>query len=182
MPSNQCTITLMELGFAIGNMAGAGSCDEGDYKQLEDILSAWQCRETGEAGKLVDTFTKVVQDAQGECEGGECPAHYCVDSWKLFNSLVKEVQPQDLEGTVMRGPIPPKVKGPQGISRSRRGTVLPYVGPSPPPPPPTNGAESGSRHYEGHEERKPRTPYRGMSNGGGGDNEERRGRWYPARV
>ncbi len=173
MPSNQCTTSLMELGFAVGNMAGAEVCDSADYKQLEDILAGWQCRDTGGVGKLLDDFRSLLGRAQEECAEGACPPERCVDVWKVYNGLVKEVQPSELEGQITRGPIPPKVKGPPKISRARRGPVLPYVPPKPPAPTVVTQNDVG-----GEEAARYTRPSRGMGYG----NEEGRKRWYPMRV
>ena len=162
MPSNQCTTSLMEMGFAVGNMAGAETCDQADYKQLEDILMGWQCRMTGDVGRIMIEFQELVGRAQEECADGACPPERCVDVWKIFNGLVKEVQPSPLEGQTLRGPIPPKVKGATGITRVRRSAVPAYVPPKPKTPT-GNGVAP---------------PARGMGYG----DEERRERWYPARV
>ena len=181
MPSNQCTTSLVELGFAVGNMAGAGTCDAADYKQLEDILLGWQCKMTGDVGRLMLEFTELVGRAQEECAGGSCPPERCVDVWKVFNGLIKEVHPSDLEGHITRGPVPPKVKGPPKIQRARRTLVPPYVPPKPDDKAKTNGVGEGVEvgvATEGGEESRHARPSRGM---GYGDT-ERRERWYPARV
>jgi hypothetical protein len=177
MPSNECTTSLMELGFAVGNMAGAAVCDENDYKQIGDILEAWQCRKTGDTGKLLLEFDGLVTLAQEECKAGECPAIRCVHVWQLFNSLVKEVHDVPLEGHILRGPIPPKVKGPKGIGRAKRGSVPTYAPPAPPAPPKPsgeNGQTEGQLSLSGR--------YTGPSRGMGYGDEERRKRWYPARA
>jgi len=171
MPSNQCTTSLMELGFAVGNMAGAGVCDAADYAQLEDILGGWQCRDTGDVGRLLDDFTYVVQEAQRECEEGTCPPQRCIDVWKVYNGLMKEVHPSDLEGQVTRGPVPPKVKGPKGITRTRRSAVLPFMRPADDD---KNKKKNGEGEGEGEDEAKKDVARYG--------NGERRERWYPARV
>jgi len=175
MPSNQCTTSLMELGFAVGNMAGAAVCDAADYKQLGDILAAWDCRQTGGAGDEYDKFVKLVGDAQRECEDGACLPKRCVDVWMTYNSLIKEVHDVPHQGSITRGPIPPKVKGPEGIARTRRGPVGTYTEKKPDPP-----AGGGSQNGEGAES---------LSATGTNGNryarymdDERRRRWYPTRV
>ena len=178
MPSNECTTSLMELGFAVGNMAGAAVCDGDDYKQIGDILEAWQCRKTGDTGKLLLEFDGLVTLAQEECKTGECPAIRCVHVWQLFNSLVKEVHDVPLEGHVLRGPIPPKVKGPKGIGRVRRGAVPPYA----PPKPEGQGGQSGQTEGQTEGQQPLAAAWTRPSRGMGYGDEERRKRWYPARA
>jgi hypothetical protein len=170
----------VELGFAVGNMAGAGTCDAADYKQLEDILLGWQCKMTGDVGRLMLEFTELVGRAQEECAGGSCPPERCVDVWKVFNGLIKEVHPSDLEGHITRGPVPPKVKGPPKIQRARRTLVPPYVPPKKDDNDKKNGVGEGVGVGvgEGGEESRYARPSRGMGYG----DAERRERWYPARV
>ena len=168
MPSNQCTTSLMELGFAVGNMAGAGACDADDYAQLADILAGWQCRDTGDVGRLLSDFEYVVQQAKEECAEGTCPPQRCVDVWRVYNSLVKEVHPSDLEGQVTRGPIPPKVKGPKGITRTRRSNVQPFARPT---------QNQGQGQGQGQDQDENPTGTMGRYGNG-----ERRERWYPARA
>ena len=58
MPSNQCTNSLMELSFAVGNMLGSESCDRSDYVQLGNILDAYDCSKRGDAGKKLSQIKK----------------------------------------------------------------------------------------------------------------------------
>ena len=182
MPSNQCTTSLVELGFAVGNMVGAEGCDAADYKQLEEILRGWQCKMTGDVGRLLLEFTELVGRAQEECADGVCPPERCVDVWKVFNGLIKEVHPADLEGQVTRGPVPPKIKGGVGIARTRRGHVPPYK------PPQQGGGQSQNGVTEGQEQSRYANnqgawqPFVRPSRGMGYGDTERRERWYPARA
>lgn len=127
MPSNQCTNTLMELSFAVGNMIGDQRCQSEDWDQLRDILNGWECSTRGDAGDAKDNMMNLVGDAKKACAASEddiCPPSYCVDLFQVHEELVQAMNVYDVNqvGTGKRGPIPPKVKGPEGVGRT--GTLL----------------------------------------------------------
>ena len=127
MPSNQCTNTLMELSFAVGNMIGDQKCQTEDWDQLRDILNGWECSTRGDAGDAKDNMQNLVVDAKKACAAADddtCPESFCVDLFQVHEQLVQSMNVYDVSqvGTGKRGPIPPKVKGPAGVGRT--GTLL----------------------------------------------------------
>ena len=204
MPSNQCTNSLMELSFAIGNMFGATDCSKDDYRQLGDILEAWECTKRGKVKDELDLMKGIVKRAiaiRGG-RGQKVPQPFCEELWYTHNRLVNNMNIFDDEGIGLgaRGPVPPVVKGPPGVKVERTLEQIREEGwPSQPPCddevslPATGTDADAGRHYGGHGERhfrgrpvsdqKPRhfrghpvEPARGMGYGSG---EERRKRWYP---
>jgi len=123
MPSNQCTNSLMELSFAIGNMFGATDCSKDDYRQLGDILEAWECRKTGDVKEELDIMKGIVNKAVAvrPKKGQEIPPDFCQELWYSHNRLVNTMNIFDEEGLGlgMRGPVPPIVKGPDGVAIKR---------------------------------------------------------------
>jgi hypothetical protein len=200
MPSNQCTNSLMELSFAVGNMFGAAECVKDDYRQLNDILNAWECSKKGKVKEELDIMKDVVAKAvaRGGARGKTVPVTFCQELWFSHNRLVNSMNIFDDEGIGLgaRGPVPPMVKGPDGVAVDRsledmRGSGWPKDKPDPEAIAAAAAAkvaadaaaaaevpETGeqSRHYRGHPSGY--GPARGMGYG----DEERRKRWYPARV
>ena len=120
MPSNECTNTLMELSFALGNMIGAEACDKADYVQLQGILNAWECSRRGKTGDEYDNIKLAVSTAERNCDAaGACLPADCENIWKHHNDLVQEMGMFEVTslGRGKRASIPPKVKGQEGISR-----------------------------------------------------------------
>jgi hypothetical protein len=202
MPSNQCTNTLMELSFAVGNMIGDQQCQTEDWDQLKDILNGWECSTRGDAGDAKENMQNLVVDAKKACAASTddtCPPSYCVDLFQVHEELVQSLNVYDVNqvGTGKRGPIPPKVKGPEGVGRTgsllrqrqdemrrararddaaeqlkeeeRRQKAAEREAERQRLADAKKGSEngSGSRYH---------TPMRGMYGGG---NDERRKRWYP---
>ena len=127
MPSNQCTNTLMELSFAVGNMIGDAQCQTEDWDQLKDILNGWECSTRGDAKEAKEGMERLVSDAKAACNASNddtCPESFCVDLIQVHEQLVQSLNVYDVSqvGTGKRGPIPPKVKGPEGVGRT--GTLL----------------------------------------------------------
>ena len=203
MPSNQCTNTLMELSFAVGNMIGDQKCQTEDWDQLKDILNGWECSTRGDAGEAKGNMEALVTDAKKACNASTddtCPESFCVDLFSVHEQLVQSMNVYDVSqvGTGKRGPIPPKVKGPEGVGRT--GTLAAQK-------------RDEMRRAKGRQDAQDRadaelkkqkqdekdaerqrladakktpppvsryqTPMRGMS--GGGSSDERRKRWYPER-
>jgi len=125
MPSNQCTNTLMELSFAVGNMFGAADCDKSDWNQLKDIVDHWECKTTGDAGEELGNMVGFIQDAlaQPNTTAGKIEMKdRCVDLFYSHNRLVNSLNlfDQDQLSLQGRGPVPPKLKGPPGIKRDAK--------------------------------------------------------------
>ena len=201
MPSNQCTNTLMELSFAVGNMVGDQKCQTEDWDQLKDILNGWECSTRGDAGDARENMQTLVADAKKACAADPkdtCPPSFCVDLFRAHEELVQTMNVYDVKqvGIGKRGPIPPKVKGPEGIGRTgsllgqrqeemRRAKARQDAAEA------LKEEERQRKAAEREAERQKaaalkkdptggsryRTPMRGMSGGGG--NDERRKRWYP---
>jgi len=121
MPSNECTNTLMELSFAVGNMIGAEACDRDDYIQLQGILNAWECSKRGKTSDEYDNMKAAVATALKNCDSttGSCSPTDCVNIWTQHNDLITEMGlfDQTALGRGKRAAIPPKVKGQEGIGR-----------------------------------------------------------------
>jgi len=121
MPSNECTNTLMELSFAVGNMIGAEACDRDDYIQLQGILNAWECSKRGKTSDEYDNMKAAVATALKNCDSttGSCSPADCENIWTQHNDLITEMGlfDQSSLGRGKRAAIPPKVKGQEGIGR-----------------------------------------------------------------
>ena len=92
MPSNECTNTLMELSFAVGNMIGAEACDKNDYLQLQGILNAWECSRRGKTNDEYDLMKAAVSTAMKNCDAaGACLPADCENIWAQHNDLVTEM-------------------------------------------------------------------------------------------
>ena len=120
MPSNECTNTLMELSFALGNMIGAEACDKNDYLQLQGILNAWECSRRGKTNDEYDLMKAAVANAMKNCDSaGACLPADCENIWAQHNDLVTEMGlfEKSALGRGKRAAIPPKVKGQPGIGR-----------------------------------------------------------------
>ena len=171
MPSNQCTNSLMELSFAVGNMLGSESCDRGDYVQLGNILDAYDCSKRGDAGKKLSQIKEKVNDAltDRQCTASGCPDFHCEQVWTAHNELVNAFNLFEEEhlGRGIRGPVPPIVKGPTGASRNstlaqmRPGGETPW--PSFPEEKSDTPASQAARHSVGRHNH----------------DKGRRRRWYP---
>tara|TARA_Y100000310_G_C20508302_1_gene727512 strand:- start:456 stop:980 length:525 start_codon:yes stop_codon:yes gene_type:complete len=113
----------MELSFAVGNMMGAAECVKEDYRQLQDILNAWECSKRGDTKKELDVMRDVVSRAValGGPRRQAIPQNFCQDLWYAHNRLVKATNIFDEEnlGLGLRGPVPPVVKGPDGVAVTR---------------------------------------------------------------
>ena len=185
MPSNQCTNTLMELSFAVGNMMGAAECVKDDYRQLQDILNAWECSKRGDTKKELDVMKDVVRRAVAL--GGDrrraVPANFCQDLWYAHNRLVKATNIFDEEnlGLGVRGPVPPIVKGPDGVAVTR--TLEDMRGSGWPTEAPADAEEQiDAPVVTETAETAPTTPRRrGQSAARYGSYEEDK-RWYPQRL
>ena len=111
MPSNQCTNTLMELSFAVGNMFGAADCDKSDWNQLKEIVDHWECKTTGDAGEELGNMVGFIQDAlaQPNTTAGKIEMKdRCVDLFYSHNRLVNSLNlfDQDQLSLQGRGPVP----------------------------------------------------------------------------
>ena len=124
MPSNECTTTLMELGFAVGNMVGAEDCGIEDWNQIIAILDrGWECSTRGDIGDAKTILKTTAEDARRACAGGVCPPSYCVDLFTSYWDLAQEmgVYKPELVGRAKRSAIPRLVKGPEGVQKSQTG-------------------------------------------------------------
>ena len=124
MPSNECTTTLMELGFAVGNMVGAEECQVEDWNQIIAILDrGWECSIRGDIGDAKTILKKTAEEAKRACAGGACPPAYCVDLFTSYWDLAQEmgVYKPELVGRAKRSAIPRLVKGPEGVQKSQTG-------------------------------------------------------------
>jgi hypothetical protein len=151
----------MELSFAIGNMFGATDCSKDDYRQLGDILEAWECRKTGGVKEELDNMRDIVKRAVAirGGKGQKVPQPFCEDLWYTHNRLVNNMNIFDDQGIGLgaRGPVPPNVKGPPGVKVMRtldeiREKGWPKEAPEngeEAPPPAVTDTDTG-RHYEGH--------------------------------
>jgi len=172
MPSNQCTNSLMELSFAVGNMFGAAECVKEDYSQLGDILAAWECSKKGAVKKELDEMKSIVGKAValGGPRRKAVPVLFCQELWYSHNRLVNSMNIFDDEGIGLgaRGPVPPVVKGPDGVAVKR--TLEEMQGDKWPDEP---KVDTGNQ-TEG--ENPPAGRYARYMD------DERRRRWYPTRV
>ena len=167
MPSNQCTNSLMELSFAIGNMFGASDCSKDDYRQLGDILEAWECSKRGKVKDELDLMKGIVKRAVAirGGKGQKVPQPVCEELWYTHNRLVNNMNIFDDMGIGLgaRGPVPPVVKGPPGVKVQRTLDEIREKGwPSQPPGDDevvvdeslpktgTGGDSDAGRHYPGH--------------------------------
>lgn len=124
MPSNECTTTLMELGFAVGNMVGAEDCGLDDWNQIQAILDrGWECSTRGDIDDAKENLGLTVVNAKRACADGSCPPSYCVDLfndyWKLAQTM--GVYNPQLVGRAKRSAVPRLVKGPEGVQKSQTG-------------------------------------------------------------
>ena len=197
MPSNQCTTSLTELSFAIGNMIGAQQCDADDWRQIQSALSSWECSYRGKSKDAVDAMRGTAGNAIKACATADgCRAADCEDLFDNHEVLLQVLNLYDPTqlGRGYRGAIPPKIKGSTALERTgtlaaqraaevrriqaraaaeaarktaeterRLAAAAAAAG----------GGGTTGRHDVNHER-----PARGMGYG----NEERRERWYPARV
>ena len=173
MPSNQCTNSLMELSFAVGNMLGAKDCFKDDYRQLSDILEAWECSKRGDVKDELALMKEVVTKAAafGGPARQKLPVTFCQDLWYAHNRLVNTMNIFDEEGLGlgMRGPVPPIVKGPDGVAIKRSLDDIRAKGwPSQPPVVIVEGAEGVE-------------PAEGEAAARYGKKKEEK-RWYPQRL
>ena len=201
MPSNQCTNSLTELSFAIGNMIGAQQCDVDDWKQIRAQLLAWECSDRGKVGDALDSMRGTASNAIAACgrEDG-CRATDCEDLFDNHEVLLQELNlyaPGHL-GRGYRGAIPPKVKGSPNLERTgglqeQRSAEIKRIGER-------KAAEEAAKTTEAtrraeaaaalkkaadeEAEKQKRLPagYTNPSRGMGYGNGERRERWYPARA
>jgi len=202
MPSNQCTNTLMELSFAVGNMIGDKQCQTEDWDQLKDILNGWECSTRGDAKDARENMQNLVGDAKKACLASTddtCPESFCVDLFQVHEQLVQSMNVYDVSqvGTGKRGPIPPIVKGPEGVGRTgsllrQRGDEMKRAKQRQDAADRADAELKAQKAAEREAEREARrqtssgdassaaarhhTPMRGMYGGG---NDERRKRWYP---
>ena len=171
MPSNQCTNSLMELSFAVGNMLGAKDCFKDDYRQLSDILEAWECSKRGDVKDELALMKEVVTKAAafGGPARQKLPVTFCQDLWYAHNRLVNTMNIFDEEGLGLgqRGPVPPVVKGPDGVAIKRSLDDMRAKGwPSQAPVVIVEGAE----------------PAEGEVAARYGSNGKKEKRWYPQRL
>jgi hypothetical protein len=171
MPSNQCTNTLMELSFAVGNMFGAAECVKDDYRQLGDILEAWECSKRGKVEDELALMKEIVGKAValGGTRRQAIPVTFCQDLWYAHNRLVNTMNIFDEEGLGLgqRGPVPPVVKGPDGVAIKRSLDDIRAAGwPSQAPVVVVEGAE----------------PLEGETAARYGSSGKKEKRWYPQRL
>ena len=120
MPSNQCTNSLTELSFAVGNMIGAQQCDVEDWRQIRDQLASWECSTRGAAGDAIDVMSDTVTDAIRHCglKPG-CLEADCVGLFEAHEELAQALNlytPEHI-GRGIRGAVPPKIKGNETLGR-----------------------------------------------------------------
>ena len=183
-------------------MVGDQQCQTEDWDQLKDILNGWECSNRGDAKDARENMQTLVGDAKKACAASAddtCPPSFCVDLFRAHEELVQTMNVYDVNqvGIGKRGPIPPKVKGPEGIGRT--GTLLGQRQEEMRRAKARQDAadklkeeERRQKAAEREAEREARrqtssgdasgaaarhhTPMRGMYGGG---NDERRKRWYP---
>jgi hypothetical protein len=192
MPSNQCTNSLMELSFAIGNMIGAEQCDVDDWKQLRNSLASWECSDRGKTGDALEALQGTVNNAIKACDStGGCRMADCADLFENHEVLIQALNIYDPTqiGRGYRGAIPPKIKGAEGLGRNlglaeQRKAETDRVKARLAAEVTAKAAES-TRRQESTAAATGTTgrygsnsPARGMAYG----EDERRERWYPARV
>jgi len=184
MPSNQCTNSLMELSFAIGNMIGAEQCDVDDWKQLQSSLASWECSDRGKSGDALDAMKGTISGAVRACAGaGGCREADCADLFEDHEVLIQALniyEPTQI-GRGYRGAIPPKIKGAEGLGRSgglpeQRTAEVRRINAR-------AAAELADKTAEATRRQETAAAAATGTTGrmGYGD-EERRERWYPARV
>jgi len=121
MPSNQCTTSLTELSFAIGNMIGAQQCDTDDWKQIQAALSSWECSYRGKSKDAVDAMRGTAGNAIKACATADgCRAADCEDLFDNHEVLLQVLNLYDPTqlGRGYRGAIPPKIKGSDALERT----------------------------------------------------------------
>ena len=185
MPSNQCTTSLTELSFAIGNMIGAQQCDADDWKQIQAALSSWECSYRGKSKDAVDAMRGTAGNAIKACATPDgCRASDCEDLFDNHEVLLQVLNLYDPTqlGRGYRGAIPPKIKGSTALERTgtlaeQRSAEVRRIQARAAAEEALKLAETERRLAQSGGGRHER-PSRGMGYG----DEERRERWYPARV
>ena len=196
MPSNQCTSSLTELSFAIGNMIGAQVCDTDDWKQLQASLASWECSYRGKAKDAVDAMKGTIGNAIKACGTADgCRAADCEDLFDNHEVLLQVLNLYDPTqiGRGYRGALPPKIKGSAALERTgdlqqQRAAEVKRINARAAAELALKTAESTRRaeiaaaaRTGGTTTGRHESPARGGYAMGYGD-EERRERWYPARV
>ena len=190
MPSNQCTNSLTELSFAVGNMIGAQQCDVDDWRQIRDQLASWECSDRGKAGDALAQMFGTVTSALKRCATDDgCQATDCKDLFENHEELAQALNVYDPLhiGRGYRGALPPKIHGIEGIART--GTLAAQREAEIARVQARKDAEEARKKIESVRRTPPVSTPAGTPAGTPAarysseeSSEERRERWYPARA
>ena len=106
MPDKECTISLLELAFAVGQLRANPTKNKEHVGAMGEILSGWECRKSGDDGKAFDGLQKAV-DTGAKGTGVATPTQ--VDNiFKEYHSLLFAMGYLNLEqiDQPKRSPVP----------------------------------------------------------------------------
>ncbi|MAH45922.1 hypothetical protein CMI37_08825, partial [Candidatus Pacearchaeota archaeon] len=107
MPDKECTISLLELAFAVGQLRANPTKNKEHVGAMSEILSGWECRKSGDDGRAFDGLTGAVDTAYKAKAEFATPKQ--VDKiFSEYHSLLFAMGYLDLEqmGQPKRSPVP----------------------------------------------------------------------------
>ena len=113
MPDKECSINLMELSYAMGQLDAVEACPLPLLESLQIVTGpGWECRQGGRTQKAWDKFTEAITGGTARPEGGspsqQARQEACTDIWKKYHIWLRESKYWDSEvlEAPRRGPVP----------------------------------------------------------------------------
>ena len=107
MPDKECTISLLELAFAVGQLRANPTKNKEHVGAMGEILSGWECRKSGDDGKAFDGLAGAVYTAY-KAKTEFATARQVDKIFSEYHSLLLAMGYLDLEqmGQPKRSPVP----------------------------------------------------------------------------
>ena len=106
MPDKECTISLLELAFAVGQLRANPTKNKEHVGAMGEILSGWECRKSGDDGKAFDGLAGAVDTAY-KAKTEFATARQVDKIFSEYHSLLLAMGYLDLEqmGQPIRSPV-----------------------------------------------------------------------------
>tara|TARA_Y100000310_G_scaffold26232_1_gene25037 strand:- start:1297 stop:2052 length:756 start_codon:yes stop_codon:yes gene_type:complete len=107
MPDKECTTSLLELAFAVGQLRANPKKPREYLGSMGEMLAGWECRKSGDDGKAFDGLQAAI-DKGARGAGDDATSAQVDNIFKEYHSLLLAMGYLDLEqiGQPKRAPVP----------------------------------------------------------------------------